>query len=1005
AGGAPPPAAPEAPHELPTPAQPAANNLDTIEGWSDRKSFEDDLCSALDNIKGTGSFASFLTTSYLSYPAVRLEPGLSVRDVGPITFPLGEAQARSLIAAARQAPYGRGSETIVDTSVRNTWELDPSQFDPSPNWPDIINRMSSKLAQDMGIDVPVVADLYKLLIYEKGAMFKAHTDTEKIPGMFGTFVVCLPCPHEGGDVVVKHRGRTKTFKTSEHPRGSFVAWYSDVSHEVLPVTSGYRVVLTYNLAVDPATPRPSASVGTADCQRLRHTLQRWLSRGVAGENDRMDHVYYRLDHEYTEANISLTALKSRDFSLVQKLGDLSAELEFDVFLAAFERMEMGPPEWEYDPDDSGGDDGEGWHEIEDVLQQEDGVKGPTATHWYRVTAIGFLENRRFQGGHALEDCRGLVTGFLIDNIWKHGCGSHSRLTFQEVWKSVCQLSSDVMLPRDDLLKLLKMAVRDQPTLFEAMAADPHGVVPGDFYEWLGRRMAQGESELAEIKSGLTTLILGLGCPKFFMRHQMIEKLFPGDSPLLTDEIREWILEILLKGLEASSASGSLVGVDGKAAVAAVPLIEKHLAIPAFAIEVLYALFHFTKLKVFPVQEGVQVYRRLAKASIAALDFKIVYGPKSDEDKKRATAAPATYRHIRPDPAYNPHLAVEPEKLAIFFSNLIKMSSLPTEDLVLPLALKLVGHAPSMKSADFHTLWLPFLKHLIVVLEAHNIPLSTTRYQQIAGAILEAYRDVCVGPRPKMEVSQGRTLRCACADCNDLDIFLAKPAEREIRFPVSKQRRHHLHLQIDGNRIDCSHVTDRAGRRQRLVVTKRRPNEDMLWLERRKLAEEKFRELDQTKLGLLLGEDYPRIAEGLWPRAGNAASGSSRSVPALQPQPQPQPRPQPGPSAVPAPRPAQAAPASRAHPVPGTTSRAKPGPSYGSLPGVMPGSMPMPLIPGPMPSASRPALGSGSMQAAGPSSATPVGPSMGTFRTVSGGNIPPSVAGTKRKAEPEVIGLT
>lgn len=175
--GAPPPAALEAPNELPTPVQPAANNLDTIEGWPDRKSFEDDLCSALDNIKCTGSFASFLTTNYLSYPAVRLEPGLLVRDVGPITFPLGEAQARSLIAAARQAPNGRGSETIVDTSVRNTWELDPSQFDLlSPSWPDIINGMSSKVARDMGIDVPVVADLYKLLIYEEGATFKAHTE-------------------------------------------------------------------------------------------------------------------------------------------------------------------------------------------------------------------------------------------------------------------------------------------------------------------------------------------------------------------------------------------------------------------------------------------------------------------------------------------------------------------------------------------------------------------------------------------------------------------------------------------------------------------------------------------------------------------------------------------------------------------------------------------------------------------------------------------------------------
>lgn len=204
--------------------------------------------------------------------------------------------------------------------------------------------------------------------------------------MFGTLVVCLPCPHEGGDLVVKHCGRTWTFKTSEHPEGSVAAWYSDVSHEVLPVTSGYRVVLTYNLAIDPARPRPSASIQAADYQNLRRTLDRWLSRGVAGEHDATDHVYYRLDHEYTEANVSLAALKARDFSLVHALRDLSAELDFDVFLAALERRDEGTVgyddsyhrrkdsrfyEEDYDEDDESEED---WHDLDEVLESEQRVK-------------------------------------------------------------------------------------------------------------------------------------------------------------------------------------------------------------------------------------------------------------------------------------------------------------------------------------------------------------------------------------------------------------------------------------------------------------------------------------------------------------------------------------------------------------------------------------------------------------------------------------------------------
>lgn len=90
--------------------------------------------------------------------------------------------------------------------------------------------------KQLGITGPVTAELYKMLLYEKGALFKPHTDTEKIPGMFGTMVVCLPSAHEGGDLVLRHGDITKTFKSSEMQPSAF-CWFSDVSHEVLPGAS------------------------------------------------------------------------------------------------------------------------------------------------------------------------------------------------------------------------------------------------------------------------------------------------------------------------------------------------------------------------------------------------------------------------------------------------------------------------------------------------------------------------------------------------------------------------------------------------------------------------------------------------------------------------------------------------------------------------------------------------------------------------------------------------
>jgi hypothetical protein len=50
-------------------------------------------------------------------------PLIEVEGIGPIALPLLPAHAAQLIAAAERAPYGRGADTLVDTSVRRTWQI------------------------------------------------------------------------------------------------------------------------------------------------------------------------------------------------------------------------------------------------------------------------------------------------------------------------------------------------------------------------------------------------------------------------------------------------------------------------------------------------------------------------------------------------------------------------------------------------------------------------------------------------------------------------------------------------------------------------------------------------------------------------------------------------------------------------------------------------------------------------------------------------------------------
>ena len=84
--------------------------------------------------------------------------------------------------------------------------------------------------------------------------------------MFGSLVVIYPTAHEGGELVFHHGDHEWKFDanslTASQPSPSlaYVAFYSDIEHEVLKVTSGRRVSLTYNLYLMDPTSRVGAPV-------------------------------------------------------------------------------------------------------------------------------------------------------------------------------------------------------------------------------------------------------------------------------------------------------------------------------------------------------------------------------------------------------------------------------------------------------------------------------------------------------------------------------------------------------------------------------------------------------------------------------------------------------------------------------------------------------------------------------------------------------------------------
>ena len=77
------------------------------------------------------------------------------------------------------------------------------------------------------------------------------------------------------------------------------------------------------------------------------------------------------------------------------------------------------------------------------------------------------------------------------------------------------------------------------------------------------------------------------------------------------------------------------------------------------------------------------------------------------------------------------------------------------------------------------------------------------------------------PAPQADWHQTVRIGCECEDCRELQAFARDPDEQVHRFRVRKDRRRHLHSQIDRHGLDMTHVTERKGSPQTLVCTKTR----------------------------------------------------------------------------------------------------------------------------------------------------------------------------------------
>ncbi|KAK3357906.1 hypothetical protein B0T25DRAFT_451645 [Lasiosphaeria hispida] len=278
-----------------------------------------------------------------------------------LTFPLEPAHKHNLnqlLQDMQPATFGLGGKDVYDESYRKALKLDPTRFSSTLN-PytlgiiDIISQALLPSLRHAKQTRAVKAELYKLNIYSgPSGKFKSHIDTPRSPSQFGSLVINLPLSHSGGALEVRHQGKTLSFDWGNNTAAiSWAAFYSDCEHEVLPVTDGHRITLTYNLycvrgagqlgGCDALDPRQLPLYQTI--RELMHDEAGWEKGGWIGFN--CAHVYPHT----TSSPLNFVApdnLKGADMLMYEIFSSMGLEVLFRPVVSNLQYTGYPTEDWE-----------------------------------------------------------------------------------------------------------------------------------------------------------------------------------------------------------------------------------------------------------------------------------------------------------------------------------------------------------------------------------------------------------------------------------------------------------------------------------------------------------------------------------------------------------------------------------------------------------------------------------------------------------------------------------
>lgn len=153
--------------------------------------------------------------------------------------------------------------------------------------------------------------------------------------MFASIIVVLPSQFSGGAAHLSHSGLSTVYDCSASSllETTVMSWYTDVTHEIKPITSGYRLALSYNLVHTTQSLRPALSANADLVEELRRVLSLW-EREDGGNTP--EKIVYLLTHTYSQSGLKASALKGVDAHKVAMMDTLAKDMGFGLGLASVE---------------------------------------------------------------------------------------------------------------------------------------------------------------------------------------------------------------------------------------------------------------------------------------------------------------------------------------------------------------------------------------------------------------------------------------------------------------------------------------------------------------------------------------------------------------------------------------------------------------------------------------------------------------------------------------------